>query len=135
MDEALLQWFREAGYGDISISGPLLLTKAKDLADRMGKADFKPTDGWLSRWKNCNGICYKVSHGEKKDADVAEATSWVNNIIPQILNSFAPEDVYNADETAFTTGPRQMKPSLFVLKHWLDQKRQWIVSLFFCAPT
>ena len=91
----MLKWMRRYCSGFRRLDSETSLS----LAERMGKEDFVPTDGWLSRWKKRNGICYKVAHGEKKDADITEATSWVNNGLPQILQPFAPTDVYNADET------------------------------------
>lgn len=38
-------------------------------------------------------------HGEKKDADTNAAEHWKNNVLPQILLDYNPDDIYNADET------------------------------------
>ena len=51
VDQALLNWFRDARSRDISLSGPLLQVKAEDLARKLGKPDFQATEGWLGRWK------------------------------------------------------------------------------------
>jgi len=38
----------------LQLSGPLLQQKAKDLATRLDKPDFKPTTSWFRRWKERN---------------------------------------------------------------------------------
>jgi transposase len=99
VDRALLQWFREARSRDISISGPLLKTKAEDLANQLGKECFVATEGWLGRWKRRNDICHKKAHGEKRDADAQEAGRWITTVLPEMLRCYPPQDVYNCDET------------------------------------
>ena len=96
---ALKTWFNEARTKDIPLSGPVLEEKAKDLAQALNKTDFVPTAGWLSRWKTRNDIVYKRQHGEKKDADYDLADHWMTNVLPELLLSYKPEDIYNADET------------------------------------
>lgn len=100
VDQALLQWFRNARCQDITISGPLLQAKAQDLAHKLGKPEFQVTDGWLGRWKKRHDICYKTAYGEIKDANVPEANHWISTILPEILQEYPPEDIYNCDETA-----------------------------------
>ena len=99
VEGALSQWFIDARARDIPLSGPILTEKAADLAKTLGKTDFNPTSGWLSRWKGRNNISYKKLQGEKKDADLKSAANWIDNVLPGLLNQYDPADVYNADET------------------------------------
>ena len=99
VEGALSQWFIDARARDIPLSGPILAEKAADLAKTLGKTDFNPTSGWLSRWKGRNNISYKKLHGEKKDADLQSAANWIDNVLPGLLNQYDPADVYNAVET------------------------------------
>ena len=45
------------------------MEKAGQLANGLGVANFKATNGWLERWKTRNGIQFKKQDGEKQDAD------------------------------------------------------------------
>jgi hypothetical protein len=99
VESALKEWFSNARSKDIPISTNILQEKAEDLASKMKITDFSATGGWLSRWKHRNNIGFKKMHGEKKDADQEAADQWINNILPQLLETYSPENVYNADET------------------------------------
>ncbi|XP_055512861.1 tigger transposable element-derived protein 3-like [Leucoraja erinacea] len=66
IDDALLSWFWMASKEEGPISGPVLMAKAKALADEMG-IEFKPTNGWLCRWKNRNNLAYRRVPREKAD--------------------------------------------------------------------
>ncbi|XP_033761525.1 tigger transposable element-derived protein 4-like [Pecten maximus] len=99
VETALSTWFTDARARDIPITGPILEGKAKDLASHMKKEDFTPTSGWLSRWKQRNGITYKRICGEKRDADITAADNWITTVLPELLSKYEPRDIYNADET------------------------------------
>ncbi|XP_041351172.1 tigger transposable element-derived protein 6-like [Gigantopelta aegis] len=99
VEGALTDWFEQARVKDIPLSGPILAEKAKDLAKHLDKEDFNLTTGWLSRWKKTNNIVYKKLHGEKKDADINAADNWTTTVLPGLLQKYAPDDIYNADET------------------------------------
>jgi hypothetical protein len=98
VESALKEWFSNARSKDIPISTNILQEKAKDLASKMKITVFNATGGWLSRWKHRNNIGFKKMHGEK-DADQEAADHWINNILPQLLETYSPENVYSADET------------------------------------
>ncbi|XP_059217624.1 tigger transposable element-derived protein 6-like [Stomoxys calcitrans] len=84
---------------EATISGPIIMQKAKDLAHIMN-IDFVPTIGWLERWKKRENIHFKKLHGEKNSANTVAASEWIKNILPEMLKNYSEDDIYNADETA-----------------------------------
>lgn len=100
-DEALFVWFKQARAMNALINRSILMAKANDLAKKMGEMNFIATDGWLTSWKECNGIVYKKLHGEKQDADASGADSWFKTTWLTVLNKYAPENTFNLDETEF----------------------------------
>ncbi|XP_069108937.1 tigger transposable element-derived protein 4-like [Argopecten irradians] len=99
VETALYTWFKDDRARDVPISGPLLEEKARDIATNLDVPNFNPSSGWLSRWKTRFNITFKRLHGEKKDADSPAADYWTTNVLPQLLDSYQPADIYNADET------------------------------------
>ncbi|KAK9717090.1 hypothetical protein QE152_g24347 [Popillia japonica] len=63
--------------------------------------NFKATEGWLSRclknFKKRPNIKFKKVHWEKTSADVLSANKWKLEI-PEIMNEFSPQNIYNADK-------------------------------------
>ena len=99
VEAALSTWSTNARARDIPLSSPVLEEKASDIAKHLDKPDFKPSTGWLSRWKERNNIVFKKQHGEKKDADIPAVDNYITNILPDIMKKYNEEDIYNADET------------------------------------
>ena len=64
MDEALLKWFRAARDQNIPVSGPLLIAKGKEFAEKLGNRDFQASAGWLAQFKKRHKITFKVMSGE-----------------------------------------------------------------------
>ena len=62
---------------------------------------FQVTDGWLNRWKKRYGLNFTTLYGEAAEADVAGANKWKAENITELLESYSPSEIYNADETAF----------------------------------
>uniref|UniRef100_H3A2M1 HTH CENPB-type domain-containing protein n=1 Tax=Latimeria chalumnae TaxID=7897 RepID=H3A2M1_LATCH len=99
VETALLRWFENARAADIPINGLLLQLKAKKLAEALGKPDFDPNSGWLSRFKVRHNIAFKKAHGEKKDANQPAAEHWKRTVLPDLIRRYAPSEIYNCDET------------------------------------
>ena len=49
VEDALLQWFKQAKSRGLIITGPMLHEKAKDLGKIM-KVDFDPSLSWVTWW-------------------------------------------------------------------------------------
>jgi hypothetical protein len=81
----------------VRVNGPLLKSKSGELAKKVGHNDFKATDGWLSRWKCRFGMKFETAHGEKDSAVSAEQCK--STKLPNFLQKFCADDIYNADET------------------------------------
>ena len=80
------------------ITGPMIMQKTETFAKQFG-SNFKPNTGWLARWKKQNGIKFKMAHGEKSSADFDAAEKWLTERMPEILENYKEDDIYNADET------------------------------------
>ncbi|XP_059225900.1 tigger transposable element-derived protein 6-like [Stomoxys calcitrans] len=104
VEEALHLWFINMRSKEATISGPIIMQKAKDLANIMN-IDFVPTIGWLERWKKRENIHFKKLHGEKNSANTVAASEWIKNILPELLKNYSEDDIYNADETALLYKP------------------------------
>ncbi|KII64202.1 Tigger transposable element-derived protein 4 [Thelohanellus kitauei] len=75
-----------------------LKVKPEELAQKLGRNDFKATDGWLSRWEARHNIIFKKAHCKKGSTDNESAEQWTTTKIPNFLENFCAYDIYNADE-------------------------------------
>lgn len=66
---------------------------------KIGHGNSKATEGWISRWKDRNIIKFKQFYGEKSSVDRNGTEEWSLSKLPEILNQFFPEDIYNANKT------------------------------------
>ena len=51
VNKALYEWYLIACSKNIYPGGPELIEKAKEIAERLGKSNFKGSRGWLDKWK------------------------------------------------------------------------------------
>ncbi|KFM74085.1 Tigger transposable element-derived protein 4, partial [Stegodyphus mimosarum] len=82
----------------VPVSGPMIKCKAEELAKNLGHDEFKATDGWLFRWKSRHDIKFKKAHGEKESAHSAGAKEWKSTELPELLENFSADDIYNVYE-------------------------------------
>ena len=99
LDKALLNWFKQARDNNTPVTGPILITKTKSLAQSLGDESFVPTTGFIDRWKTRHGICQKSIAGEAGSVSEESVKPWLETHLPELLAQFKPEDIYNADET------------------------------------
>ncbi|XP_004394112.1 PREDICTED: tigger transposable element-derived protein 3 [Odobenus rosmarus divergens] len=99
IDEALLCWYHIARAKAWDVTGPMLLHKAKELADIMGQ-DFVPSIGWLVRWKRRNNVGFGARHvlaaPFPPEPPPPGPTSRAQP--PLSLEDFSPEDVFGCAE-------------------------------------
>ncbi|XP_045109650.1 tigger transposable element-derived protein 4-like [Portunus trituberculatus] len=99
LEQKLVEWYKEAKKEDLPISGPILMEKAKSIGNEMG-IDFKPSAGWLGRWKDRNGVTLK----RFKDKDGALSVTKVGNhwrryMFTKATKDYSPQNVWVVDET------------------------------------
>lgn len=99
LEQKLVDWYKEAKKEDLPISGPILMEKAKSIGSEMG-IDFKPSAGWLGRWKDRNGVTLK----RFKDKDGAPSVTKVGNhwrryMFTKATKDYSLQNVWVVDET------------------------------------
>ena len=99
IEEALYKWFQTQRDKNLPVSGPMLQSKAEDLASKLGHPDFKCSNGWLCRFKSRHNIIYRSICGEDKAVTHTQTSDWTTKQLPALLSKFSPADIYNADET------------------------------------
>uniref|UniRef100_H0XXE2 Tigger transposable element derived 3 n=2 Tax=Otolemur garnettii TaxID=30611 RepID=H0XXE2_OTOGA len=95
IDEALLCWYHIARAKAWDVTGPMLLHKAKELADIMGQ-DFVPSIGWLVRWKRRNNVGFGARHVlvPPLPPEPPSPGLMAQAQLPLSLKDFSPEDVF-----------------------------------------
>lgn len=93
------KWFNNAGLKKVPVSCDFLCKKAEQFMQIMSVKKLRPTDGWLSQWKEWNNIVYCQLYSEKQDADLDTADYWKVNILPDLLEDYDPSQICNTDET------------------------------------
>jgi transposase-like protein len=99
VEKALDLWFRDARSSSIPVSGPILKSRAEDLAKQLGHPDFACSSGWLSRFKARHGYQFRTICGESRAAPQKSVDDWKTGLLPTILAEYPPEDIFNCDET------------------------------------
>ncbi|XP_046498954.1 tigger transposable element-derived protein 3 [Equus quagga] len=99
IDEALLCWYHIARAKAWDVTGPMLLHKAKELADIMGQ-DFVPSISWLVRWKRRNNVGFGARHvlAPRFPPEPPPPVPTSQAQPPLSLKDFSPEDVFGCAE-------------------------------------
>ncbi|XP_058925206.1 tigger transposable element-derived protein 3 [Kogia breviceps] len=99
IDEALLCWYHIAQAKAWDVTGPMLLHKAKELADIMGQ-DFVPSIGWLVRWKRRNNVGFGARHvvAPPFTPELPPPAPTPQAQLPLSLKDFSPEDIFGCAE-------------------------------------
>ena len=77
---AMFELFVSARAKGIPISGPLIQTEALETAKKLGKHNFKASNGCLESFKHRHNIVFKAVCGEGNDADMQTVADWKGKI-------------------------------------------------------
>ncbi|NXT83156.1 TIGD3 protein, partial [Zapornia atra] len=107
LEAALLRWVEGAHAADLPRGGSLLQLKAKHLAEALGRPDAEPSGGWLARCGARRSLAFKRPLVEKGDAEQPTVERWAGVVLPGLLYTYPPSEIYTCGETAvpFPTGP------------------------------
>ncbi|XP_033218444.1 tigger transposable element-derived protein 4-like [Belonocnema kinseyi] len=94
---------------NIPLAGPIVLEKAEFFAAHSGYKDFKASSWWLEKFKNRNGIIYRTLNGESASISEEDCKKFLTDILPSLLEVYAIEDIFNADETGLFSNVYQIK--------------------------
>ena len=98
VNTALYQWYTQACSKNIYPGGAQLTEKAKEIAECLGKSNFKGSRGWLEKWKKRYNVKQVKVNRESADVRGETVDSWKERL-PEIVGGYAKEDVWNMDET------------------------------------
>jgi hypothetical protein len=85
---------------EVAISGRVLLEKANDFAKELAHGESSIPAAWIDRWKTQHNIVSKKMCSESATVHESDVLHEETDIkLRQIVYTFAPRDIYNADET------------------------------------
>jgi hypothetical protein len=99
LEDALWLWASSVLDRGLDLTGDIIKQKALFYAERMGFADFKGSDGWLTGFKRRCKLVQVVKHGEAASAPNQELVDEERQSIQEELTRWKLDDVFNADET------------------------------------
>lgn len=100
LEKCLGLWLRRAQSQNIRINEPLRHAKAKELNSSAWDEAFLSREGWLTRFKERNGLVFRTISGEATAADVTACHDCHAQVLLEILHQFNPDDIYNVDDKA-----------------------------------
>ncbi|NXE44134.1 TIGD3 protein, partial [Ptilorrhoa leucosticta] len=100
LEAALLRWVEGARNADLPAGRPLLHLRARHLAGALARPDPEPSGGWLARLGARHGLAGKKPPAEKGDAEQPTAEHWAGAVLPGLLRSYAPAEIFACGETA-----------------------------------
>jgi hypothetical protein len=99
IEQSLALWIDQAASDNCTLSGHIVISKAKVFAQHFQINDFKGSNGWFDRFKRRYNISEHVRCGEANSAPLEELSQYRDNL-KNLLSQWNLDDVYNCDETA-----------------------------------
>jgi hypothetical protein len=59
--------------------------------------DFRPSNGWIDRFKKCSALVYRKVCGEANSVN-PEVVAWKDTTLLHLMAKYFPKDIFNADE-------------------------------------
>lgn len=99
LEMAVIEWINMARDNNCVVTGPIIQKVASKLAKNrdISEETFKASNGWLQNFKARHHLISKLLQGERADAPVESAEKFKERL-PELLSSYEPKDIYNADE-------------------------------------
>lgn len=98
-EKPLAAWFDQQRQKNAVVSSLVLLNKAKEFALAFNE-DFESDTNWLFRWRKRQNIKIGKIHGEISENNKEGASTYINDILPDLIRDYEPQDITNADESA-----------------------------------
>ncbi|KAG0445233.1 hypothetical protein HPB47_018103 [Ixodes persulcatus] len=107
LEKCLVLWLRRARSQSIPINGPLIRAKAEEFVLQLGITDFLCSEGWLTRFKERNGLVFRTIAGEAAAADATACRDWRAGRLPEImmLLCMSQDKEYKVDDVPLTMSP------------------------------
>jgi hypothetical protein len=81
----------------IPVDGTNLWKKSLKIAATMGIEKFSALNSWISCFKQHHYLVYKKMDGESAAVDTNSTDLWFKRL-PELLEGYKAQDIYNADE-------------------------------------
>ena len=91
VNSILYEWYMLACSKNIYPGGPQLTEKDRKIATRLGKPNFKGSNGWLQKWKVRYNIKQVAVSGKSGDVRFDTVESWKQRL-PPLLHGYKKED-------------------------------------------
>lgn len=98
IDQLTYEWFVKARNKNIPLSGTLIRSKAKEIAEQLKYEKFSASSGWLERFKKRHSITYRMISGESANVNLDDVSNFKSKI-PSLIRHYSAKNIYNADET------------------------------------
>jgi hypothetical protein len=83
--------------GHLTVDGPILKRKAEEIATKLN-IDFRPSNGWIHRFKKRSDLVYRKASGEANSVNPEEVVAWKDTTLLHLMAKYSPKDIFNADE-------------------------------------
>jgi len=97
INRAVYEWFLGTREKNVPVSGPMLQAEALEVAKKLGKTDFKASNGWLDRFRARHNIGFKTVSGEANDVDDVTVEEWKERL-RHLVEGYDEKDIFNGDE-------------------------------------
>ena len=134
IEEALTIWVDKALQARLVITDNILSTKALGFAFLLKEDRFKGSNGWVDKFKKRHNLKQYTMHGEASSAPL-ENLGAMREKLRQTLKDFAPENIFNCDETGLFW---KMKPSRTISDgpvSGIKQSKDRVTVLLTCNST
>ncbi len=68
-------------------------------AKQLGHTDWTASNGWLHRFNQRHGLTSKKACGESAAVPQEVCSNYTENVLPELLAKYDPDDIFNIDET------------------------------------
>jgi hypothetical protein len=80
----------------LTVDGPILKRKAEEIAMKLN-IDFRPSNGWIDRFKKCSGLVNRKVCNEANSVNPEEAVASKDTTLLHLMAKYSPKDIFSAD--------------------------------------